>query len=106
VIEIRLFGDLRRYARQPGPSLETVLHRPGEAHKTVQEVLAGLDIDPEEVSHIFLNGRLLPRSVYPITLGYPLGASQVLSLDRFLQTPVRDGDRLGIFPRNMGVVVV
>jgi hypothetical protein len=106
MIEVRLFGNLRRHATQGGTGPETVLYLPGEAHQTVRAVLAGVGIDPGEISHIFLNGRLLPRSVYPLTLGYPSVASDPLSVDGCLQTPVQEGDRVGIFPGNMGVVVV
>jgi hypothetical protein len=83
-----------------------VLHLPNGDGETVGQVLARMGIELQEVSNVFLNGRLVPRSAYPITLGYPLTAPAPLSIEGLLKTPVRSGDRLGLFPHNMGVVVV
>jgi len=106
MIEVRLFGDLRQHVAGSEPSAETVVHLPPHSEQTVGRVLARVGIAPAEISHVFLNGRLLPRALYPITLGYPLAAEQPLSMEGYLSTPVQDGDRIGIFPHNMGVVVV
>jgi hypothetical protein len=83
-----------------------VVQLPAAEGCTVGQVLARMGIDLPEVGNIFLNGRLLPRSAYPIVLGYPLVTQVPLSSDAYLNTPVREGDRLGIFPRNMSAVVV
>ncbi|HNS51768.1 MAG TPA: hypothetical protein PKO09_11370 [Anaerolineae bacterium] len=106
MIEIRLFGNLRRHAPDAIPASDTILYLPAAETATVGQVLARIGIDPAEVSHVFLNGRLLPRAAYPITLGYPLAAGQPLTPEGHWGMPVREGDRVGIFPRNMGVVVV
>jgi hypothetical protein len=106
VVEVRLFGDLRRYVKGSRPATDTVLHLPmGEAN-TVGQVFARVGIDPAEVGNVFINGRLLPRSTYPITLGYRLVTEGPLTPERYLGTPIRTGDRVGIFPRNMSAVVV
>jgi hypothetical protein len=106
LIEIRLFGDLRCYAGELHAPSGVAVQLPASEGRTVGEVLARMGIDLAEVGNIFLNGRLLPRSAYPIILGYPLVAEVPLSSEAYLNTPVREGDRLGIFPRNMSVVVV
>jgi hypothetical protein len=106
VIEIRLFGDLRRHVADSGRTAETVLHWPADRAPTVGRVLDEIGIDPAEVSHVFLNGRLIPRSNYPILLGYQLAADEPLPAEAYLAVPVQTGDRLGVFPRKMGVVVV
>jgi len=106
VINVHLFGSLRRYAADPTPNRDTVVHLPADEQGTVGRVLAQIGIDPAEVSNVFLNGRLVPRSGYPILLGYPLAAGEPLLQDRYLDMPVQRGDRLGVFPRNMGAVVV
>jgi hypothetical protein len=106
LIEVRLFGDLRRYATGSASEPGAVLYLPGDDSWTLGQVLATLGIEPTEVSNVFLNGRLLPRSLYPITLGYPLASEGLLTQEGYVNTPIRPGDRLGIFPRNMGVVVV
>jgi hypothetical protein len=106
MIEVRLFGTLRQYASQSGSAHETVIHLPANGVETVGRVLALIGIDLAQVGNVFLNGRLLPRSTYPILLGYPLAAESPLSPDEYLKAFVQPGDRLGIFPHNMGAVVV
>jgi len=106
MIEVRLFGNLQRYATEPKAVPGTAMYLPAEDPKTLGQILHQIGIDPEEVSNVFVNGRLLPRSTYPITLGYPLAVDDLLSGDGYLSVPVRSGDRLGIFPRNMASVVV
>lgn len=106
MIEIHLFGHLRRLAANPSPKSESVVGLPPDQGATLGQVLARLGIDLADVGNVFLNGRLLPRSTYPITLGYPAVAEVPLSPERYLETPVRTGDRLGIFPRNMSAVIV
>jgi hypothetical protein len=106
VIEVRLFGDLRRYAGETGALSGVGLQVGGEGVDTVGQVLANVGIPMDEVGNVFLNGRLLPRSLYPISLGYPLASSSPLSMDGLLSTPVKPGDRLGIFPQKMALVVV
>ena len=106
MIEIHLFGSLRRYAADPRPNRDTVVRLSTEEQGTVGQVLAQVGIDPAEVGNIFLNGRLLPRSGYPILLGYPLAADEPLLQDAYLDMAVSAGDRVGVFPRNMSSVVV
>jgi hypothetical protein len=111
MIEVRLFGDLRRYA--PGldsggrlaPSGVAVQVSTGEAG-TVGQVLAALGIDPAEVGNLFLNGRLVPRSAQAIHLGYSLAKAVPLSPEASLDVSVEEGDRLGIFARKMCLLVV
>ncbi len=73
---------------------------------TLGEVLEQVGVDLDEVSNVFVNGRLLPRSVYPITLGYQLAAEGPLSPEAYLRAAVQPGDRVGILPRKMASVVV
>lgn len=105
MIEIRLFGDLYQRAADPALKAGGALFLP-EKVATLGQVLARVGINGGEVGNVFLNGRLLPRSVYPITLGYPLAAEHPLSEESYLDTIVSGGDRLGIFPRKMSLVVV
>jgi hypothetical protein len=105
MIEVRLFGELRRYAPGLAPSGVVVQISTGEA-RTVGQVLASLGIEPAEVGNLFLNGRLVPRSAQAIHLGYPLVSSSPLSPEASLDVAVEDGDRLGIFARKMCLLVV
>jgi len=106
LIEVHLFGHLREHAINPLPGSGTVMYVMHNEGQTVGQMLSWLDIDPGKVGNLFLNGRLLPRSTYPILLGYPLAAERALALDEYLGVVVHEGDRVGIFPRNMSMVVV
>ena len=106
MIEVRLFGSLRRYATDSARAPVAVMHLPVSNRQTLGQILVQMGIDPTELGNIFLNGRMLPRSMYAVTLGYQMTSDTPLSLEGCLGTSVRAGDRLGIFPRNMSSVVV
>jgi len=105
LIEVRLFGEFRHHDTRNQPS-GTAIDLPVGTEKTLGEILAHFGIEPEAVGNVFVNGRLVPRSVYPITLGYPLTSQVPVESDAFWNTVVRSGDRLGLFPRTMSAVVV
>jgi hypothetical protein len=84
LIEVHLYGQLRRAAAQSG------VHRPsvtwvGMEEGTVARVLEVLGLDRAEVGNVFINGR------------YTYAA---------LDLTVRSGDRLGIFPTTMRMLYV
>jgi molybdopterin converting factor small subunit len=106
VIEVRLFGHLRSRAGEGTSFSGMAVRLPLGDQETVGQVLDRLGIAADEIGNLFLNGRLLPRSVYPLTLGYPLATPAPLSMEECFDTPLQPGDRLGVFPRNMGLVVV
>ena len=86
MIDVRLYGSLRRFSENPAVTDESVAWAPAEPGDTVAMVLRRLGIDPEqEVGNIFVNGR------------YSFTARQIA---------VQDGDRLGVFPRNMSLLYV
>jgi molybdopterin converting factor small subunit len=107
MIEVRLFGELRHHASEPNAMSGVAVYVPGGGNgTTVGTVLSGLGIDPTSVGHMFVNGRLLPRSSQPIHWGYQLLAAEPLSLEASLDYPVAEGDRVGIFANKMALVVV
>jgi hypothetical protein len=86
VVEVHLFGQLRRAGEDPSPYGESIARVRWEKGDTVGSVLRRLGIDPEaEVSNVFINGRYT----------YAAGGRDVV-----------DGDRLGVFPKNMGMLYV
>ena len=102
MVDVHLYGKLRRYAVDPRPDRESVVrleHQPGE---TVGTALERLGISPDEVCHVFLNGALLSthNSMAP-WLSY-----QRAGEGKGLDTPVRVGDRLGLFASDMALLVV
>ena len=101
-MEVHLYGSLRHYAPDSRPDRESVVRmvpRPGE---TVGTVLEQVGISPSEVYHIFLNGALIvtSNSMAP-WLRYQQGGDA-----KGLDTLVEPGDRLGLFARDMGLLVV
>jgi hypothetical protein len=81
-----LFGQLRRVAQDPSPFGESIAWVEWLERDTVGSVLRRLRIDPDaEVSNVFVNGR------------YTYAARG---------RDVADGDRLGVFPKNMGMLYV
>lgn len=77
-IEVHLYGRLRRAGEEgDGTRLSVTV----QAEETIGDVLSRIGIKPEEVSHLFLN-------------------FQYSALGR----TVKEGDRLAVFPREMGLL--
>ncbi len=101
MVELHVYGELRRYAaetRADGESVVRLLPGPDE---TLRSVLEKIGIPPEDLYHVFLNGALVssrnsmaPWLEYRETDGGGL------------DTPIGDGDRLGLFARDMALLVV
>jgi hypothetical protein len=106
VVKARLFGHLWRRAADLVSGPGEALHLPEADGGTLQQVLARVGVALAEVGNVFLNGRLLPRATYPITLGYPRVSETPLTPEEMLGTVVRSGGRVGVFPRNMSAVIV
>ncbi|MBA7590747.1 hypothetical protein ES708_32883 [subsurface metagenome] len=79
MIEIHLYGKLRRFAVEKEPAGDSVVDMTVEEGDTIQDILLRVGIPLEEVGrNVFLNW-------------------QYSALDR----RVWDGDRLAVFPDNM-----
>lgn len=107
MIQVHLYGDLRRYGNQPLASQDTVVEICVSDNATVGQVLEEIGIDPKEIAHIFLNSRLLKAgsSMAP-WLGYQTAQEQIPPGGIALDAPIRSGDRLGLFPLRMAMLVV
>ena len=107
MVEIYLYGTLRRYAAASRSDRDSVVRfepRPGE---TVGTTLARLGIETAEVCHVFLNGALLSTGNSMGTwLGYQDAPLSVPDEVAALGTPVQPGDRIGLFARDMALLVV
>ncbi len=107
MIEVHLYGDLRRYAQEKMTSGQSVVQLPTDNHETVGSVLRQIGIDSSEVGQIFLNHQLLnTRCSMAFWLGYQSAKERIPAKGSYLDAPVRSGDRLGIFPRRMAMLVV
>ncbi|HLB11810.1 MAG TPA: MoaD/ThiS family protein [Dehalococcoidia bacterium] len=80
-LEVRLYGKLRRFAAKKEVSSDSLIMVELPDVETVQGVLERIGVAREEVSNVFLNGRLAG-----------------------LEQQVKDGDRLGLFPPDMSLL--
>ncbi len=79
MIDVHLYGKLRRFSGDSDPRRESVLPMEAREGETISDIIRRRGIPPEELGrNIFLNG-------------------EISALDR----TVRDGDRLGVFPDDM-----
>ena len=101
MIEIHLYGKLRRYASSSSASSESVLQVEPRTGETVRTLIERTGLGRDDICHVFLNGRLLStkNSMAP-WLEYREQE------DGGLDTPVEKGDRLGLFARDMALLVV
>ncbi|HID61841.1 MAG TPA: hypothetical protein EYP49_03720 [Anaerolineae bacterium] len=107
MIELHLYGDLRRYAQETTASGQSVVRLPIGNGETVGNVLREVGIDPTEVGQIFLNGKLLTtRCSMAFWLRYQSARERVPTSGSYLNAPVHSGDRLGVFPTKMAMLVV
>lgn len=81
-VSVRLYGKLRIFASELDSASETIgILKIDDEVKTVSDVIRVIGIEEDNISHIFLNGEYsgLNRAVSP-------------------------GDRLALFPENMGLL--
>ena len=79
MIEVHLYGKLRRFADNSDPQSQSVAPVQWQLGDTVGQIIDRLGMPIEELgSNIFVNGRYAN-----------------------LESPVQDGDRLGLFPDDM-----
>ncbi len=79
MVEVHLYGKLRRFTDNQDPSRDSIIYVPGKKGDTIEDIVRHIGIPLEELgSNIFLNGEYSA-----------------------LERKVADGDRLGIFPDNM-----
>ena len=102
MVEIRLYGKLRRYAKDSPASSIRVSPEPNE---TLDILFKRLGIPLEEIYTIFFNSKLLAaRSGMARWMGY----RQVRAdpFDWNLNVAVKPSDRIGLFGRDMSALVV
>jgi molybdopterin converting factor small subunit len=79
MIEVHLYGKLRRFTDNQDPSRDSIINIPVNNGDSIENIVQRIGIPPEELgNNIFLNGKYSA-----------------------LERKVSDGDRLGIFPDDM-----
>lgn len=106
MVEVHLYGQLRRHAPDSRASGESVVQLTPQPGETVRTALAQLDISPDDVCHVFLNGAILTtRNTMAPWLRYQQASDRTDAAEG-LDTPIQDGDRLGLFAHDMALLVV
>ncbi len=84
-IKIKLYGDLREKASRfnIGNDVTSTLNIEIDKIKTVLDILNKFSIKEKEISHVFVNNKYSG-----------------------LEKEVKNGDRIGIFPKRMGLLFV
>ncbi|MDF1539344.1 MAG: hypothetical protein P1Q69_10630 [Candidatus Thorarchaeota archaeon] len=78
MIDIHLYGRLRKLVKGSTASEDTVLHLDAIANETYSQIISRLGLTMKDMGDCFLNGTLVkPDDI------------------------IKDGDRLGLFPFNM-----
>ena len=105
MISIHLYGKLRRYAPDSSPTSESVLRFEAVKNETLEILLRRAGIDIQEIYTIFINARLLTtHNSMARWLEYPQVGKNCHDWD--LSVMINDGDRIGLFGRDMPALVV
>ena len=100
--EIRLYGKLRRYAKD---SPDSIIQVTPESNETLEILLNRLGIPLDDIYSIFYNSKLLAaRSGMARWIGYQQVRSNPFDWD--LNITVKPSDRIGLFGRDMAALVV
>jgi hypothetical protein len=103
MVEIHLYGKLRRHAEHCRPIEDCVVMFADSAGDTLESVLAEAGIPVGEINHIFVNAKLLAsRNRMASFYGYPQSGSDLSGWD--LTIPVKGGDRIGLFGHDMSIL--
>ena len=96
MVEIHLYGKLRRYCKDYARNGAATMAISIESGETLDSFLARVGIPPEEINHIFHNSKLLvTRTNNALLYDFPLALSSLDNWD--LSVPMNPGDRLGLF---------
>ena len=103
MVEIHLYGKLRRYAEDYRPGRDTVVLLEPGAVDSLGALLERLSVPADEINHIFVNAKLLAtRNRMAPFYGYPQAGSDLS--DWGLDAVVGDGDRIGLFGKDMAIL--
>jgi hypothetical protein len=105
MVEIRIYGKLRRYAQDIPTDSDRVARVSAEPNETLGELLTRLNIPVEKIYSVFFNSKLLAaRSGMASMVGYPQVRNNPYNWD--LNVAVKSADRIGLFGRDMAALVV
>ena len=105
MVEIRIYGKLRRYGQDIPTDNNGIIRVSPEPNETLEALLARLAIPVDKIYSIFLNSKLLAaRSGMASMVGYPQVRGNPYNWD--LKVALKSSDRIGLFGRDMAALVV
>ena len=105
MIDIHLYGKLRRYSQAAGSGKNNVIRISPQPDETMTSLLVRLQIPADEIYSIFFNSKLLAaRSGMARWLGHQ--QIRTNPFDWNLNIAVKAGDRIGLFGRDMAALVI
>ncbi|UCD77264.1 MAG: hypothetical protein JSW26_17780 [Desulfobacterales bacterium] len=105
MVEIRVYGKLRRYVQDNTIDSDNVIRITPDSDETLDMLLSRLGIPLEEIYSIFFNSKLLAaRSGMAKWLGYRQVRTDPFDWD--LNVTLKLSDRVGLFGRDMAALVV
>ena len=105
MVEIHLFGKLRKYVKKSDQEAGCVIRISPQPDETLALLLDRVGISIEDVYSIFVNHKLLAaRSGMSSWIGHQKVRKDPFDWD--LDIPVNAGDRIGLFGRDMAALVV
>ncbi len=103
MIDIHLYGKLRRFAEDPRADRDSIVTIEPHPNDTIGSLLSRAGIPLDEVHHIFFNSRLLAtRTAMASVADFP--QYRTSPFDWSLDVPVNDGDRIGLFARDIALL--
>ena len=105
MVEIRLYGKLRRYAQDFQTNRDNLIRMSPGSQETLEMLLTRMGIPVDAVYTIFVNSKLLAsRSGMAKWIGYPQVRTD--PFDWKLNIIINPGDRIGLFGRDMAALVI
>ena len=105
MVDIRVFGKIRRFVKELEAGHENLMRVELQPEETLQQLLARLGIPVDEIYTIFLNSKLLAtRTLIAYRMGYQQANEN--PLDWKLEVALKEGDRVGLFGKDMAALVV
>jgi hypothetical protein len=102
MVDIHLYGKLRRYAKD---NPDSIIRVAPESDETLEALLNRLGIPQNDIYSIFYNSKLLAaRSGMASWIRYPQVRATPFDWD--LDIAVQASDRIGLFGRDMAALVV
>lgn len=105
MVEIRLYGKLRRFAGESKKGRGSVIQVAPQPDETLRQLLQRIGIPLDDIYNIFFNSKLLASRS---KMAYWMRYQQVHEnpLEWKLDVAVKAGDRIGLFGRDMAALVI